>query len=164
VSAPTGAARRVRPVGPARPGEPGGSAAWSAVAAPAYAAPLPAVERLRVAADEGGFTAAARVYVDPDHPILRGHFPGLPLYPGVFVVETLCQAMTEALRAQGRTPRLRTVRSLRLTAALRGTDELTLTMDVRPRDGGWVARAVGRRRDGVTAASVHAIFDEGGAA
>lgn len=137
---------------------------WSVVDALVRAAPLRAVEKLSVVPGEHGFTVAACVYIDPHHPILRGHFPGLPLYPGVFIVETLCQAMTEALRAQGRSPRLRAVRSLHLTAALHGTDELRLDIDVTPQDGGWITRAVGHRRDGVAAATVRAVFDEKGAA
>lgn len=122
---------------------------------PAYAVPLRAVEHLEVVPDADGFTVTARVYIDPDHPILRGHFPGLPLYPGVFIVETLCQAMTEAFPQR---PQLLAVRSLRLTAPLHGGDELTLDIKVKPQDGGWTTKAKGHRRDGVAVAGVWATF------
>lgn len=29
--------------------------------------------------------------VDPDDPVLRGHFPGDPVYPGVLLIETMAQ-------------------------------------------------------------------------
>ncbi|WP_020519549.1 hotdog family protein [Catelliglobosispora koreensis] len=116
-----------------------------------FATPLRAVEQLDVTAD----TLTARLYIDPEHPILRGHFPGLPLYPGVFIVETLCQAMAQAFPTQSR---LLSVRSLRLTAPLHGGDELTLTVKLTPLDGGWNARGTGRRRDGAAAASIWAVF------
>lgn len=122
-----------------------------------YAAPLRAVDHLQAGSGEH---VVARVYIDPEHPILRGHFPGLPLYPGVFIIETLCQAMAEAF--QGR-PRLRTVHSLRLTAALHGKDELTLDIRVKPEDGGWTTHAVGHRRDGTAVATVRATFGPPGA-
>jgi 3-hydroxyacyl-[acyl-carrier-protein] dehydratase len=120
---------------------------------PVYAMPLRAVDHLDVAAD--GSTVRARVYIDPEHPILRGHFPGMPIYPGVFIVETLCQAMSEAFSSR---PGLASVRSLRLTAPLHGADELTLDIKVKPQDGGWSARAVGHRRDGVAVATIWATF------
>jgi 3-hydroxyacyl-[acyl-carrier-protein] dehydratase len=101
----------------------------------------------------------ATVEVDPDDPNLRGHFPGFPIYPGVFVVETLCQAMGEAFGDNGVRPALREVKSLRLTAPLEGGDELTLTATVTPHEAGWRVRATGTRRDGKAAATVTALFD-----
>lgn len=118
---------------------------------PEYAAPLPAVEHLEATGDR----IVARVHIDARHPILRGHFPGLPLYPGVFIIETLCQAMAEAFAGR---PRLRTVHTLRLTAALHGEDELTLGADVSKQDDEWSVRAVGHRRDGAKVATIRATF------
>ncbi len=128
------------------------------------AAPLPAVDSVDVRLAEGGFGATVRVRVDPAHPTLRGHFPGLPIYPGVFVVETLCQAMTRILGPQGRRPSLRTVHSLRLTAALTGGDELTLDVAATETAGGWRVKATGTRRDGAATGTVRATFTEGGPA
>ncbi|WP_329008678.1 3-hydroxyacyl-ACP dehydratase [Micromonospora rifamycinica] len=151
---------------------------WRPAAPVPYAAPLPAVDRLRATAqDDGGWTVVARVAVDPRNPNLVGHFPGQPIYPGVFVVETLCQAMTRAVPGA---PRLRTVTSVRFLAALLGGDEMELTLDVRPAapapsgpaapttsapatsaPAGWQVRGVARRTDGTVTAQLRAVFDAG---
>ncbi|WFE65108.1 hypothetical protein [Micromonospora sp. WMMD714] len=151
---------------------------WRPAAPVPYAAPLPAVDRLLVTAqDDGGWTVVARVAVDPRNPNLVGHFPGQPIYPGVFVVETLCQAMTRAVPGA---PRLRTVTSIRFLAALLGGDEMELTLDVRPTTPapadpaapvtpapstpaptGWQVRGVARRTDGTVTAQLRADFDAG---
>ena len=34
----------------------------------------------------------ARYRVPADHPVLAGHFPGRPLWPGVYLIEGLAQA------------------------------------------------------------------------
>ena len=31
-------------------------------------------------------------FVDPNDPVFAGHFPGMPMYPGVFLIETMGQA------------------------------------------------------------------------
>ncbi|WFE97480.1 3-hydroxyacyl-ACP dehydratase [Micromonospora sp. WMMD987] len=156
--------------------------AWRSATRVPYAAPLPAVDRLQATAgDDGGWTVVARVAVDPRDPNLAGHFPGQPIYPGVFVVETLCQAMTQAVPGP---PRLRTVTSIRFLAALLGGDEMELTLDVRPTTpapsdpaapttpsdpatpatsapAGWQVRGVARRTDGTVTAQLRAVFDAG---
>ncbi|MEU7619876.1 3-hydroxyacyl-ACP dehydratase [Micromonospora rifamycinica] len=154
---------------------------WRPAALVPYAAPLPAVDQLRATAhdDGGGWTVVARVAVDPRDPNLAGHFPGQPIYPGVFVVETLCQAMTQAVPGA---PRLRTVTSVRFLAALLGGDEMELTLDVRPSTpapstpapagsapatsapSGWEVRGVARRTDGTVTAQLRAVFDAGAGA
>lgn len=39
----------------------------------------------------------AKYFVNPDHPILAGHFPGNPIVPGVVQVEMMAQASSFAL-------------------------------------------------------------------
>ncbi|MEN3042494.1 MAG: 3-hydroxyacyl-ACP dehydratase FabZ [Fervidobacterium sp.] len=34
----------------------------------------------------------ARKYINADEPVLRGHFPGYPIYPGVYIIEGLAQS------------------------------------------------------------------------
>ncbi|OKI71714.1 hypothetical protein [Micromonospora sp. CB01531] len=145
--------------------------AWRPAAPVPCAAPLPAVDRLRVAPRADGWTVTARVAVDPRDPNLAGHFPGQPIYPGVFVVETLCQAMAQAVPG---TPRLRAVTSIRFLAALLGGDEMELTLDVdpaapaagaaSPTEPGWTVRGTGRRHDGTVTAQLRAVFDAGAGA
>lgn len=35
---------------------------------------------------------AAETVISPDHPVFAGHFPGRPLWPGVYTIEALAQA------------------------------------------------------------------------
>lgn len=44
------------------------------------------------AIDPAGRRLRAQRRVDPEDPVFRGHFPGLPLYPGVLQVEMMAQA------------------------------------------------------------------------
>ncbi|MBL6279801.1 hypothetical protein JMF97_26960 [Micromonospora fiedleri] len=135
---------------------------WRPAAPVGFAAPLPAVDLIRVAAADDGWTVSARVVVDSESPNLAGHFPGQPIYPGVFVVETLCQAMAQAVPGA---PRLRTVTSVRFLAALLGGDEMTLDLDVRPATpAGWAVRGTARRLDGTVTAQLRAVFDAGAGA
>ncbi len=135
---------------------------WRPAAPVGFAAPLPAVDLIRVAAVDDGWTVSARVVVDSESPNLAGHFPGQPIYPGVFVVETLCQAMAQAVPGA---PRLRTVTSVRFLAALLGGDEMTLDLDVRPTPpAGWAVRGTARRLDSTVTAQLRAVFDAGAGA
>jgi 3-hydroxyacyl-[acyl-carrier-protein] dehydratase len=139
---------------------------WAAAPPPPGAAPLRAVETWCTERDGDRLRVGARVAVHGDEPNLRGHFPGLPVFPGVFVIEAVCQAMAHALGADSaRPPVLRAVRSIRFLAPLLDGDELTLELSVTPRDaGGWSVRGTGRRLDGTVAAKVRADFDPGEAA
>jgi 3-hydroxymyristoyl/3-hydroxydecanoyl-(acyl carrier protein) dehydratase len=129
--------------------------------APAVAAPLRAVDHWRSERDNGRLTLTVRVAVRGDDPNLRGHFPGLAVFPGVFVIEALWQAMAHAFGTDtGRPPVLRAVRSVRFLAPLLAGDELTLQASVAPRPGGgWSVSAVGTRQDATRTARVRADFD-----
>lgn len=138
--------------------------AWTATPpAPAVAAPLRAVDDWMCAREGGAWQVTARVLVDADDPQLRGHFPGQVVFPGVFVIESVVQAMACALTdAAAPPPVLREVRSIRFFAPLLDGDELTLCLTVQPRDeGGWSVAGDGIRQDGVIAARIRASFDPG---
>ncbi|HET6289898.1 MAG TPA: 3-hydroxyacyl-ACP dehydratase [Amycolatopsis sp.] len=124
---------------------------------PAFAAPLRAVDTLDVRHQGDDLELVARITVDGKEPNLRGHFPGQAVYPGVFVIETLEQAMREAANA-----RLRTVRSVRFLAPLLDGDLMVLTATAkRVRDGweGW--EVTGKAVLGeTTTAKVRATFEE----
>jgi 3-hydroxyacyl-[acyl-carrier-protein] dehydratase len=127
---------------------------------------LCAIEVVRQERRAQTLSMTVRVRVDGSHLYLRGHFPGLPILPGVFVVETLCQAMAHgAGTGTGRWPALRSVRSLRLQAPLLDGDVLMLEIAARRHpDGGWAVTAEGSRTDGTTSARIRADFDRGDAA
>lgn len=134
---------------------------WSAVAAvPPVAAPLRAVDFVRFHTDGDRLSLTARVAVRGDDPNLLGHFPGLAVFPGIFIIEALAQAMALTAPPEAvRPPTLRCVRSVRFVAPLLDGDELTLnvTADARP-EGGWDVTAKGLRADGSSAARIKAEF------
>ncbi|MET3133689.1 3-hydroxyacyl-[acyl-carrier-protein] dehydratase [Oxalobacteraceae bacterium GrIS 1.11] len=51
---------------------------------------------------EPGRHAASRYLVRPDHPVLAGHFPGRPIFPGVLVIENMAQTACWVCAAQER--------------------------------------------------------------
>ncbi|OLT19103.1 hypothetical protein BJF79_02425 [Actinomadura sp. CNU-125] len=130
---------------------------------PAGAAPLRAVDAWHCERDGTRLVLRTQTLVRRDDPNLRGHFPGQPIFPGVFVVEALCQGMTLAFPESA--PELVALRSVRFTAPLLADDRLSVDAVVEPRDdGGWDADATGRRRDGTVATRVRARFAPSGAA
>ena len=133
----------------------------AAPAVPPVAAPIRAVDVLTSERSAELWTMTARITVDSDDPNLRGHFPGLPVYPGIFVIETLIQAVIAGWGTDsGVRPVLRSVRSVRFLATVLGGDELTLQITAKPRaEGGWDVRAEGSRGDGTKTAKIRADFD-----
>ncbi|MBM0236012.1 3-hydroxyacyl-ACP dehydratase [Micromonospora sp. ATA32] len=134
------------------------AAPWTPHPATGRAAPLVALIRLRIEEVDAGRRVVARMPIEDDAN-LAGHFPGMPIYPGAFVIETLCQAMAAAFGPQAR---LRTVTSVRFTAALLGGDELELTADVITLGDTLAVKAVGRRRDGTVTTVLRAVFGTDG--
>ncbi|SCG39469.1 hypothetical protein [Micromonospora humi] len=126
------------------------------------AAPLPAVAWVEVAAGpRGGITLRAGTTVDPDDVYLTGHFPELTVYPGVFTLETLRQAVTAAVgHCAGRPPELHRLRSARFLAPLLAGDTLTVEASVGPvaQDQSFEVTARCVRGDGVRTATVRAVF------
>ena len=68
--------------------------------------------------------------VSIDDPYMLGHFPGLPIYPGVFILEALRHAVASVAGSRGRWPDVRCVRSARFLAALVPGDLLTIAFTV----------------------------------
>jgi 3-hydroxyacyl-[acyl-carrier-protein] dehydratase len=139
---------------------------WIAAAGPpAVAAPLRAVDAWHAEQADGVLLVTARAGVRGDDPNLRGHFPGLAIFPGVFIIEALAQAVTLAIEAGQAGPAvLRGVRSARFLAPALDGDELTLRIAVTPDgSGGWSAAARVWLGDGTVCARLRASFGPGGA-
>src|ERR1035438_83530 len=61
-----------------------------------------------------GVRCAAVKWVDPEEPVFRGHFPGKPILPGIFLIEAVAQTAgvmlgTGAAAEPGATPMLAAV-------------------------------------------------------
>jgi 3-hydroxyacyl-[acyl-carrier-protein] dehydratase len=124
------------------------------------AAPLRAVDTFTAVHDGDGWHLTAMLLVRGDDPNLRGHFPGLPVLPGVFVVEALGQLMRLALGDGSGAPALRILRSVRFFAPLVDGDELHLSARVTPVPGGWAVRAEGRTATGTVTSRIRAEFGQ----
>jgi 3-hydroxyacyl-[acyl-carrier-protein] dehydratase len=127
---------------------------------PGTAAPLRAVDAWCAGwSGVGTLAITARVAVRAED--LRGHFPGLPIFAGVFIIEAVGQALALATGPdQG--PVLRAVRSVRFLAPALAGDELTLDIEALPdAEGEWDVKATATRADGTVAARIRAEFGPG---
>lgn len=90
-----------------------------------------------------GRRVRARYLVTGNEPLLAGHFPGNPVFPGVLQLEALAQAGAIALLAsdewRGQLPLFGGVEKARFRRMVRPGDELTLTVEVErlSTGGGW---------------------------
>jgi 3-hydroxymyristoyl/3-hydroxydecanoyl-(acyl carrier protein) dehydratase len=144
-----------------RPAEAG----WnSGPEAPATAAPLRAVETWQAERAGSTRTITVRVGVRGYDGALRGIPAGPVVLPGIFMIETLCQAMALAISDPDGPPVLRALRSVRYLAPVPDGDELTLRVTASPGlAGGWDVAAEGTRRDGTTTTRIRAEFGPGDA-
>jgi 3-hydroxyacyl-[acyl-carrier-protein] dehydratase len=124
-----------------------------------FVAPLHAVDDVRVATAPDCLVVHASKRIDAGAPYMEGHFPSLVIYPGVFIVETLLQAVALALGGPADIARLRSVRFL---APLFADDTLTLEATVRTGPGGILeVDARCQRGDGRPAARLKLELERG---
>ncbi|WP_367127671.1 3-hydroxyacyl-ACP dehydratase FabZ family protein [Saccharothrix sp. HUAS TT1] len=118
-----------------------------------HAAPLTAVDQ--VEPTPGGVRAEKRVVADD--PYLAGHYPDFAIYPGVFTIESVHQAvraMVSAERGDHARAEIAAIVSVRLNAPLLPGDALTVRADRVPSPDQDLVRvkAVCLRADDVVAA------------
>lgn len=111
-----------------------------------------------VLAYEPGATLTAVKRIDPADPVLAGHFPGDPIYPGVLLLEALAQAVVALLMLDpanaGRRFLFGGANEVRFRRPVRPGEAVTLEVKLTRRtataavaevralvDGAWVARA-----------------------
>ncbi len=58
------------------------------------------LSRCRIALVIAGEEAEAAFFVDPGLPVFQGHFPGEPVFPGVYLAEAAAQAAVEAANSK----------------------------------------------------------------
>ena len=125
------------------------------------AVPLRAVDEVAAEPNEQGWVIRARKAVVAHDPYLAGHFPAATIYPGVFVIESVRQAVASGL---GAACDIVSVRSARFLVPLTPGDILVLHATVTPfEDGTLVASAqalVGEH--GVRAAKVDLLLRTSG--
>jgi 3-hydroxyacyl-[acyl-carrier-protein] dehydratase len=125
-----------------------------------FAAPLPALDAVSVNRSATIFEVRAAKRVRIDDPYMLGHFPGLPIYPGVFILETLRQAVASVAASDGRQPDIRCVRSARFFAPLFPGDLLTIAFTVSAAAGpaAFDVDASCTREDGKSVARLKVLF------
>jgi 3-hydroxymyristoyl/3-hydroxydecanoyl-(acyl carrier protein) dehydratase len=133
---------------------------------PPYAAPLLAVDDLQMSTVDGRLVVIARKEVRVSDPYQAAHFPDRTVYPGVFIVETVRQAVLTALgERDGVLPDLSAVHSLRFLGGMHPGEQLCVTATVEPPDAAGAIRVDVRcrRADEVTVARLALEFRyEGG--
>jgi len=105
-----------------------------------YAAPLIALDRV-LRCDPSGIVTQKEVVAD--EPFFAGHFPGYPIYPGVFLMEAVHQAATYYGRVFLGRVTLREVRSARFLVPVFPGDvlEADCRTEVLPAGGGLKVEA-----------------------
>ena len=81
-----------------------------------------------------GKTIRTEFYADPGMPVFAGHFPGDPVFPGVYSIEAMTQTGACLLMSQnenrGRTPLFLGVNSARFIKAVRPGDILEMCAEI----------------------------------
>ena len=104
--------------------------------------------------------------IDASDNYLPAHFPGFTIFPGVFIIEAVWQAVMIGVRESiGLRPAVEKVVSVRFLAPLFPRDSVTLDVSVGPMSapGPLDAAAVCRRHDGTVVARVKLQLRRGGA-
>ncbi len=118
---------------------------------PPYAAPLRAVDQVDVRRADGRLSLSIRKDIVLEDPYLAGHFPGRPIYPGVFILETVRQAVSAVLgEVDGAVADVSAVSALRFVGAMHPGESLRVEATVGPAgpDGAVAVDARCRRADG----------------
>lgn len=124
---------------------------------PRYAAPLRACDEVAAVVEGGVLRVIGVTRIRGDGPYLAGHFPEITIFPGVFILEAVVQAVAQSLgERNGQLSRLYTVRSLRFLVPLYPGDELSFEAHVADPTSpdGVVVTADCRRGDGVRVATM----------
>ena len=123
-----------------------------------HAAPLAAIDEVVL---DGAAGATATKLVGVDEPYLEGHYPSFPIYPGVFVIESLLQTHRAACRARGLDDpgTVTALRSVRFLIPFFPGDTLVLRTDVTDVGDDGSVQVRGRcEKDGALAAQVTLVF------
>lgn len=102
-------------------------------------------------AGDAGIRVSALVIVDRDNPALAGHYPGLPVFPGVCQIDCVHRTVLAAARNEGVAPVLTTVASARFLRVVSPCDEIRVDTAITTRRTEWQVDATLRAGDGPVA-------------
>jgi 3-hydroxyacyl-[acyl-carrier-protein] dehydratase len=128
-----------------------------------FAAPLRAVDEVSTARAEGGVRIVATKAIVGTDPYLAGHFPGHTIFPGVFLIEAVRQAVAAAT---GSDADITELTSARFLAPLLPGDVATIEAlaEDPDDDGQFAVEARCVLGNGVTAARLKVRLRNGGPA
>lgn len=116
--------------------------------------PTPLTEDVRITGIETSgdcVIVSARVTVDPANPVFAGHYPGLPIFPGVCLIECLHRTVLATPWPPGAVLILEAVRSARFLAPVFPGDEISAQVRVTRAARQWTAAGALHGRQGVVA-------------
>jgi 3-hydroxyacyl-[acyl-carrier-protein] dehydratase len=102
-------------------------------------------------AGDAGIRVSALVTVDRDNPAFVGHYPGLPVFPGVCQIDCVHRTVLAAAGIEGVEPVLTTVASARFLRVVSPCDELRIDTAIARRGMEWHVDATLRGADGPVA-------------
>lgn len=126
-----------------------------------FAAPLRAIDHISIQNSASKLTLRATKMIDAKDPYMSGHFPDFIIFPGIFIIEGLRQAVALTLSMlEGVLPEIITLRSVRFTAPLLPGDRMTLDATIGPMSEkkSFEVEARCERSDGVMAAHLKIEF------
>lgn len=114
------------------------------------ASPLVSIDEVSATVSNGAIDVVTTRRIDVADPHLEAHFPGFKIFPGVFVIESLRQAVRSILvDPEGRPPEIAAVHSVRFLAPLLPGDQMRLMAKLIPRsERTFDVEAVAVRGDG----------------
>ncbi|GAB1643582.1 3-hydroxyacyl-ACP dehydratase FabZ family protein [Krasilnikovia sp. MM14-A1259] len=80
------------------------------------------------------------VVVDPGEPVLQGHYPGSPIFPGVCLIEYAHRGALSAAPAKLRALRLVEIESARFLRPVRPGDAVLIEISGEQQDADWRCR------------------------
>jgi len=116
--------------------------------------PTPLTERVKVVEIEhqgADIRVLASVTVDPSNPVLAGHYPGLPIFPGVCLIECAHHAVLMTARSLGVAPIMSGVSTARFLDAVFPGDVVGIQALITRSDTAWQAAVTLHGQHGLAA-------------
>lgn len=108
------------------------------------AQPTPLTEHIQVTELEhvgDDLRVLARLTVDPNNPILAGHYPGLPIFPGVCLIECAHCTVLAVARSCGSTATMEALSTARFLDAVFPGDTVSVQALITRSETRWKAAA-----------------------